>query len=76
MKNLFLFVLGFLIFFFPFEAQSYEIAETPSPDQEEVIKYLQGEDIYQGTLSWKGNQLSSKFNYDKTTKKERLIETH
>ena len=76
MKKLFLNVFGFLLFFYPLAIQAEEIAEAPSLDQEEVIRYLQGEDIYQGTFSWKGNQFSSKFNYDKITKKKRLIETH
>ena len=43
-----------------------EIIEAPSPDpmSNEAIRYLQGEDMYQGTLSWQGNKASSKFNYD------------
>ena len=43
-----------------------EKVEAPSPDQmsDEAIRYLQGEDIYQGTLSWQGNKVSTKFNYD------------
>jgi len=66
MKNSFLFVLGLLLFFCPLAAQSEEIAEASSPDPmlEEAISYLQGEDIYQGTLSWQGNKASAKFNYD------------
>ncbi len=31
---------------------------------EEAITYLLGEYIYQGTLSWQGNKVSTKFNYD------------
>ncbi len=43
-----------------------EIVEAPSPDptSDEAIRYLQGEYIYQGTLSWQGSKASSKFNYD------------
>ena len=47
-----------------------QIVEAPSTDSmsDEAIRYLQGEDMYQGTLSWQGNKASIKFNYD--TKKE------
>ena len=75
MKKLFSFVLGLLLFFCPLAAQAEDIElmlqeEIPeaatSPDQmsEEAIRYLQGEDMYQGTLSWQGNKASTKFNYD------------
>ena len=75
MKKLFAFVLGLLLFLCPFAVQAEdielmpqeEIAEAaPSPDQmsDEAIRYLQGEDMYQGTLSWQGNKASTKFNYD------------
>ena len=42
-----------------------QIVEGPSPDpmSDEAIRYLQGEDMYQGTLSWQGNKASNKFNY-------------
>ena len=57
----------FLVFgcFSPNSAQTEEIAKAPSPDpmSDEVIRYLQGEDMYQGTLSWQGNKASTKFNY-------------
>ena len=76
MKKYFLFVLGLFLFFCPFAVQAEEMAEAPLIDQEEITRYLQSEDMYQGTLSWHGNKLSSKFNYHKTTKKKRLIETH
>ena len=48
-----------------------EIAEVPSPDSmsEEAISYLLGEDMYQGTLSWQGNKVSTKFNYDMNKEK-------
>ena len=70
MKNLFAFVLGLLLFFCPLAVQAVddapmpqeEIAETPSED---ALNYLLGEDMYQGTLAWQGNKVSTKFNYDK-----------
>ena len=69
------FVLGLLLFFCPFAVLAKDIElipqeeipeAAPSPDQmsDEAIRYLQGEDIYQGTLSWQGNKASAKFNYD------------
>ena len=75
MKTLFAFVLGLLLFFCPFAVQAEEVELMPqeeipeaasSPDQmsDEAIRYLQGEDMYQGTLSWQGNKASAKFNYD------------
>ena len=75
MKKLFAFVLGLLLFFCPFAVQAEEVELMPqeeipeaasSPDQmsDEAIRYLQGEEMYQGTLSWQGNKASTKFNYD------------
>ena len=74
MKKLFSFVLGLLLFFCPLAAQAEDvgplpqegIVEAPSldPMSNEAIRYLQGEDMYQGTLSWQGNKASTKFNYD------------
>ena len=66
MKTLFAFVLGLLFFLCPFAVQAEQIADAPSPHpmSDEAIRYLQGEDIYQGTLSWQGNKASTKFNYD------------
>ncbi len=74
MKNLFSFVLGLLLFLCPLIAQAddvelmpqEQIFEAPSPDptSDEAIRYLQVEDMYQGTLSWQGNKASTKFNYD------------
>ena len=66
MKILLSFVLGLLLFFCTVALQAEEIAEAPSPDQmsDEAINYLLGEDMYQGTLSWQGNKVSTKFNYD------------
>ena len=65
-EKLFSFVVGLLFFFFPLAVQTEEIAEAPSPDpmSNEAIRYLQVEDMYQGTLSWQGNKASTKFNYD------------
>ena len=71
MKKLFSFVLGLLLFFCPLAVQAEKIAEAPSidPMSEEALNYLLGEDMYQGTLVWQGNKISTKFNYDKTKKK-------
>ena len=74
MKKLYAFVLGLLLFICPFAVQAddvelipqKEIAEAPAPESisDEAIRYLQGEDMYQGTFSWQGNKVSTKFNYD------------
>ena len=75
MKKVFAFELGLLLFFCPFVVQAEDVELIPqeeipeaasSPDQisDEAIRYLQGEDIYQGTLSWQGNKASAKFYYD------------
>ena len=79
MKKLFAFVLGLLLFFCPFAVQAEdvelmpqeEIAEAPAPESmsEDALNYLLSEDMYQGTLSWQGNKVSTKFNYDKPKKK-------
>ena len=74
MKILFAFVLGLLLFLCPFAAQAEdvdlipqeEIAQVPSKD---ALNYLLSEDMYQGTSSWQGNKVSTKFNYDKLKKK-------
>ena len=73
MKKFFSIFLCLLLFLCPLAAQAEdvepmpqeEIVEAPSPDpmSDEAIRYLQGEDMYQGTLSWQGNKASSKFNY-------------
>ena len=80
MKKLFAFVLGLLLFFCPFAVQAEdvelipqeEIAEAPAlePMSEEAITFLLGEDMYQGTLIWKGNKVSTKFNYDMNKEKQ------
>ena len=71
MKRLFSFVLGLLFFFCPISVQAEKIADVPSldPMSEDAIRYLLGEDMYQGTLSWQGNKAMTKFNYDKPKKK-------
>ena len=79
MKKIFSFYFALLLFFFPLVAQAddvdltpqEEIAELPSPDSmsEEAITFLLGEDMYQGTLSWQGNKVSTKFDYDMNEEK-------
>ena len=79
MKKLFSFVLGLLLFFCPIAVQAEEIepipqegiveAPAPEPMSEDALNYLLSEDMYQGTLSWQGNKVSTKFNYDKPKKK-------
>ena len=66
MKKLYSFVLSLLLALYPIAVQSDEIAQAPSGDpmSEDAIKFLQSEDIYQGSLSWQGNKVSTKFNYD------------
>ena len=66
MKKLFAFVLGLLLFICPFAVQAEQIADThtPEPISEDALNYLLSEDMYQGTLSWQGNKISTKFNYD------------
>ena len=74
MKKLFAFVLALLLLLCPFAVQAEEfelmpqeeIAEAPSED---ALNYLLSEDMYQGTFSWQGNKVSTKFNYDKIKKK-------
>ena len=71
MKKLFSILLGLLLFFCPLAVQAEEIDETPAPEpmSEDALNYLLSEDMYQGTLSWQGNKVSTKFNYDKPKKK-------
>ena len=66
MKTFFSYVLGILLIVCPFAVQAEGIAEAPAPESMsgEAIRYLQGEDMYQGTLSWQGSKASTKFNYD------------
>ena len=71
MKTLVSFVLGILLFLCPFAVQAEQIADAsePEPMSEDALNYLLSEDMYQGTLSWQGNKVSTKFNYDKPKKK-------
>ena len=71
MKKLFSFVLAILLFLCPFAVQAEEIADAPAPKpmSEDALNYLLSEDMYQGTLSWQGSKVSTKFNYDKPKKK-------
>ena len=82
MIKIFSIVLGLLLFFCPLSVQAADVDLTPheeiaeaasSPDQmsDDAIRYLQGEDIYQGTLSWQGNKVSTKFNYDMRKEKNK-----
>ena len=74
MNKIFSFVLSLLLFFshFAVHAKDVElkhqedIAEAPSED---ALNYLLGEDMYQGTFSWQGNKVLTKFNYDMPMKK-------
>ena len=74
MKKLFSFVLGLLLSFCPIAVQADEIELMPQEEMvespsEDILNYLLSEDMYQGTLSWQGNKVSTKFNYDKPKKK-------
>ena len=77
MKKLFSFVLGFLFLFSPIAVQAEEIepmqqekiVKAPASISEDALNYLLSEDMYQGTLSWQCNKVSTKFNYDKIKKK-------
>ncbi len=71
LNQLFPLALGLLLFVCPLAVQAEEIPEAPSPDlmSEEAIRYLQSEDMYQGSLSWRGNKALTKFNYDKLEKR-------
>ena len=79
MRKLFSFVFGLLLFLFPLAVKADDVelipqketAESLAPESmsDEAIRYLQGEDMYQGTLSWQGSKASTKFNYDKPKKK-------
>ena len=60
------------MFFFPLVAQTdnddltpqEEISKLPLTYQmsEKTITYLLGEEMYQGTLRWQGNKVSTNFN--------------
>ena len=79
MKKVFSLVFCILLFLCPLAAQAEDVepmpqeqiveAPSPNPMSDEAIRYLQGEDMYQGTLSWQGNKASTKFNYDMNKEK-------
>ena len=75
MKKIFSMVLGLLLFYCPLAVQADDVELMPqekideAAPSEDALNYLLGEDIYQGTLSWQGNKVSTKFNYDKPKKK-------
>ena len=74
MKKIFSFYFALLLFFSPLVAQADDVDLMPKekiaevaphePMSKDALNYLLGEDMYQGTLSWKGNKVSTKFNYD------------
>ena len=78
MKKRFSFVLGLLLFLFPFAVQAEdielipqeEIAEAPAlePMTEEQLNDLLGEEMYLGTLDLRGNKVDSKRGYSKKRK--------
>ena len=75
MKKLFVFVLGFLLFFCPFAVQAEEVELMPQeviaeatalePMTEVEINALLGEDPYIGETNWRGNKVSTKRDYSK-----------
>ena len=69
MKKFFSLVLGLLLFFCSLAVQADEEATAPEQMSEDALNYLLSEDMYQGTFSWQGNKVSTKFNYDKLKKK-------
>ena len=74
MKKLLSFVLSFLLFFCPIAVQAGDVEQMPQEKiveapSEDALNYLLSEDMYQGTLSWQGNKVSTKFNYNKPKKK-------
>jgi len=71
MRKLFSFVLLLLLLLFcPFAVQAEEAeAFAPEPISEDALNYLLSEDIYQGSLFWQGNKVSTKFKYDRPKKK-------
>ena len=75
MKKIFSLVIGLHLFFCPLAVQAEDVELMPQEEiaeaapSEDALKYLLGEEMYQGTLSWQGNKVSTKFNYDKPKKK-------
>ena len=74
MKKLFALVFGLFLFLCSLAVQAEDvepipqgkIAEGPAKDP---LNFLLGEDMYQGSLSWRGNKALTKFNYDKLEKR-------
>ena len=70
MKKIFSLVFGLLLFFCPTAVKAEEIEPmlqekiVEAAPSEDALNYLLSEDMYQGTLSWQGNKVSTKFNYD------------
>ena len=69
MKKLFSFFIGLLLFLCPLAAQAEDVEPMPQEEiveapSEDALNYLLSEDMYQGTLSWQVNKVSTKFNYD------------
>ena len=81
MKKLFSFVLGFLLFFCPLSLQAQEvemmpqeeIVEAPAlePITEKQLNDLFGEEMYLGTLDFRGNKVDIKRDYNKKKKKQK-----
>ncbi len=79
MKKLFAFILGLLLFLFPFAVQGEdvelipqeEIAEAPAlePMSEKQLNDLLGEEMFLGTLDLRGNKVYTKRDYRKDKKK-------
>ena len=79
MKKLVSFVLGLLLFFCPFALQADDIELTPQeeiakapaldPITEEQLNDLLGEEMYLGTLDFRGNKVDTKRDYSKKKKK-------
>ncbi len=79
MKKLFSIFLGLLLFFCPISVQAEEvelmhkeeIAEAPAlePITEEQLNDLLGEEMYLGTLDFRGNKVDTKRDYRKKKKK-------
>ena len=70
MKKLVSFVIGLNLFFCPFAVSAKEVEPMPQEERAEApsqdaLNYLLSEDMYQGTFTWQGNKVSTKFHYDK-----------
>ncbi len=75
MKKIFSLFVGLLLFLGSLSVQAEDIELMPQQEIAEVtpskdaLNYLLSEDMYQGTLSWQGNKVATKFHYDKPKKK-------